>query len=56
MLTLFSIPKAFDGHLGTIQRNAVRSWTSLGPGVQVVLVGDEPGVAAGARSSASATA
>ncbi len=49
MLTLFSIPKAFDGHLDTIQRNAVRSWTALGNGVQVVLVGDEPGVASSAR-------
>ena len=49
MLTLFSIPKAFGGHLGTIQRNAVRSWASLGHGVQVMLVGDEAGVAASAR-------
>ena len=49
VLTLFSIPKAFGGHLGTVQRNAVRSWTSLGHGVQVLLVGDEAGVAASAR-------
>ena len=49
MLTVFSIPKAFDGHLGTIQCNAVRSWASLGDEVQVVLVGDEAGVAAAAR-------
>ena len=44
-LTLFSIPKAFEGHIGVIQRNAIRSWAALGPDVQVVLVGDEPGVA-----------
>lgn len=43
MLTIFSIPKAFDGHIGTIQRNALRSWCAL-PGVEVVLVGDENGV------------
>jgi hypothetical protein len=45
MLTLFSIPKAFEGQVGVIQRNAVRSWAALRPGVQVVLVGDETGVA-----------
>jgi hypothetical protein len=49
VLTLFSIPKAFEGHLGTIQHNAVKSWTLLGNGVQVVLVGSEPGVASSAR-------
>ena len=45
MLTVFSIPKAFSGHFGVIQRNAVRSWRALGDNVQVVLVGDEEGVA-----------
>ena len=45
MLTVFTIPKAFEGHVGVIQQNAVRSWTALGDDVQVVLVGDEPGTA-----------
>jgi hypothetical protein len=49
VLTLFSIPKAFDGHLGVIQRNAVRSWAALGEDVQVVLVGDDAGVEENAR-------
>ncbi len=49
MLTVFSIPKAFDGHVGVIQRNAVRSWAALGDDVQVVLVGDDSGVAEAAR-------
>lgn len=44
MLTLFSIPKAFAGHVGTIQENAVRSWRRL-PGCEVILVGKEPGMA-----------
>jgi hypothetical protein len=44
MLTLFSIPKAFTGHVGTIQENAVRSWRRL-PGCEVILVGKEPGMA-----------
>ena len=44
VLTIFSIPKPFEGHFAVIQRNAVRSWSAL-DGVQVVLVGDEPGTA-----------
>jgi hypothetical protein len=45
MLTLFAIPKAFDGDVGAIQRNAIRSWVRLGEGVEVMLLGDEAGVA-----------
>ncbi len=33
MLTLFTIPKPFAGHIGLIQRNAIASWTLL-PGVR----------------------
>lgn len=44
MLTLFSIPKPFNGSIGDAQRSALRSWSAL-DGVQVVLLGDEPGVA-----------
>jgi hypothetical protein len=45
-LTLFSAPKPFtDGHVSTIQRNAIRSWTELGSDVEVVLIGDETGIA-----------
>jgi hypothetical protein len=43
MLTIFSVPKAFEGDIGQIQWNAVRSWTELS--AEVVLVGDERGVA-----------
>lgn len=49
VLTVFSIPKAFTRHVGVIQRNAVRSWVALGEEVQVVLVGDDSGVAEAAR-------
>lgn len=49
MLTLFTVPKPFRGHVGDIQRNAIESWRALGPSVQVVLVGDEDGVAEAAR-------
>ena len=43
MLTIFSVPKPFDGHIGVIQRNAIRSWTALEPTCQVILCGDERG-------------
>ena len=45
VLTLFSIPKPFHGHVGMIQRNALRSWLMLSPLCEVVLCGDDPGVA-----------
>ena len=43
MLTIFTIPKAFDGHTGIIQRNAIRSWTLLDPSCEIFLVGDDDG-------------
>ena len=45
MLTIFGIPKAFEGHFEVIQRNAVRSWTLLSPHCQILLFGDEKGTA-----------
>ncbi|HLC03738.1 MAG TPA: hypothetical protein VJK02_11925, partial [Anaerolineales bacterium] len=45
MLTLFSVPKPFRGHVEAIQKNAIRSWTQLSPPSQVILFGDESGVA-----------
>lgn len=43
MITFFSIPKPFKGHEGTIQTNAVRSWTHL-PKCEAILFGDEHGL------------
>jgi hypothetical protein len=43
MLTLFSIPIAFQGHAGTAQWNALQSWKRLHPEIEVILFGDEPG-------------
>jgi hypothetical protein len=49
LLTLFSAPKPFtDPHIATIQRNAIKSWTLL-PDVEVILLGDEKGLAEAAR-------
>ena len=47
ILTVFSAPKPFtDSHINKIQRNAIRSWQQLGPKVEVILVGEEDGLAA----------
>jgi hypothetical protein len=51
VLTLFSVPKPFLGPIGELQRRSLASWTSLGGDVQVVLVGDEGGVAEAAREA-----
>lgn len=45
LLTLFTAPKPFtDPHINIIQRNAFRNWMSLGDDVEVVVIGDEPGI------------
>lgn len=49
MITIFSIPKAFKGHVGTTQWNAINSWMKLGEDCQVVICGDDEGVVDAAR-------
>ncbi len=45
-LTIFTAPKPFtDPHINRIQRNAIRSWQHLGADVEVILVGNETGMA-----------
>lgn len=44
LLTLFTVPKGFMGHVGVIQRNAIGSWKQLETAVDVILVGDDHGV------------
>jgi len=49
LITIFSAPKPFtNSHIATIQRNAISSWTKL-PDVDVILLGDETGLAEAAR-------
>ena len=48
-MTLFAVPKPFTGRTAMIQRNAVRSWTLLRPRPEIVLFGDEEGMAEAAR-------
>lgn len=45
MITLFACPKPFRGHTDVIQRNAIKSWTILRPRPEIILVGDDEGVA-----------
>jgi hypothetical protein len=48
-LTVFTAPKPFTNpHVNIIQRNAIQAWTHL-QDVEVLLVGDEPGIAEVAR-------
>lgn len=49
MLTLFSIPKPFSGHIEIIQKNAIQSWLKLVPGSNIILFGDDSGVAEAAK-------
>jgi hypothetical protein len=46
LLTLFTAPKPFTNpHISTIQRNALRSWQALGDAVEIVMIGNEIGMA-----------
>jgi hypothetical protein len=45
MITLFTLPKPFVGHIGMIQRNAIQSWTRLHPDVDILIFGNEQGTA-----------
>lgn len=43
MITFITTAKAFQGHIGLIQRNALKSWRLLHPDVEVILFGDDEG-------------
>lgn len=48
-LTIFTAPKPFTNpHINIIQRNALSAWTRL-KDVEVILIGDEPGIPDAAR-------
>jgi len=44
-LTIFAMPKAFVGHTDAIQRNAITSWTKLKRHSEIILFGNDEGVA-----------
>jgi len=44
-VTIFSAPKPFtDPRIAMIQRNAIGSWLNMGDQVEVLLLGDDPGI------------
>jgi hypothetical protein len=45
MLTLFTTAKPFRGHIATIQRNALKSWTLLHPSIEIIVLGNDHGSA-----------
>lgn len=44
MITIFTVPKQFEGLFDTIQRNAILSWKQLRPAPEIILLGKEYGV------------
>ena len=51
LITIFITPKGFDrDHIAMIQRNAIRSWKALGDDVDILLIGDDPGVEENAKA------
>lgn len=50
MLTIFTAPKPFHGLIDVIQRNALGSWLNIGSEVEVLLIGDEEGLAEAAQA------
>lgn len=50
-ITLFTAPKPFTNpHIAIIQRNAIRSWQALGESVDILLLGEEDGIAENAEN------
>jgi hypothetical protein len=48
--TLFAVPKSFeDSHITMVQNNAIQSWRELGSQVEVILCGNDSGVAEAAE-------
>lgn len=45
MITLFSVPKPFRSHIQIIQMNALQSWAQLSPKCEIILFGEEEGIA-----------
>jgi len=43
MLTIFTVPRPFEGHIDLVQRNAVMSWKTLKHSPQIILLGNEAG-------------
>jgi hypothetical protein len=44
-VTIAAVPKAFEGHIDIIQRNSLGSWRRLPEVAEILLIGDEVGLA-----------
>ncbi|MDR2527480.1 MAG: hypothetical protein LBD04_00475 [Synergistaceae bacterium] len=44
-ITFLTVPRGFEGDVGMRQHNAIGSWLALTPRPEVILFGDDPGVA-----------
>jgi hypothetical protein len=53
VLAFLTIPKPFTGHIGVIQRNALRSWRRVAPDAEIFVCGDEPGAREAAEEVAA---
>lgn len=45
MVTIFTTPRAFRGHFGVIQRNALLNWMNIEPRPQILVLGNDEGTA-----------
>lgn len=48
-ISIFTIPKPFEGHINIIQKNAIQSWLQLSPKPEIILFGDEKGISETAK-------
>jgi hypothetical protein len=51
VITLFALPRRFEGEARVHQHNALASWVRLGPDVEVLLIGNDPGIAEAAAEA-----
>jgi hypothetical protein len=49
MISIFSIPKPFLGRIETIQYNAIATWKTIHPKLEIILIGDDQGVRQAAK-------
>jgi hypothetical protein len=51
VITLFALPRRFEGEAAAHQRRALASWARLGPEVEVLLIGNDRGIAEAAADA-----
>ena len=51
MITIFAVPLPFSGGDKTNQHNAIKSWMRISPRPEIILLGNEKGVAGFAKAN-----